>query len=83
MGSLTPAQARQRLAALGATAFIQASKARRVTANVGTGIFHMPTLAIQWDWTSIVGPQSPRNATIMERMKSGYFGLKKFVTFIL
>jgi hypothetical protein len=42
MGSLTPAQARQRLAALGATAFIQASKARRVTANVGTGIFHMP-----------------------------------------
>jgi len=42
MGYLTPAKARQRLVALGAAAFIQASKVRRVTAKSGTGVFHMP-----------------------------------------
>ena len=42
MGYLTPAQGRQRLVALGAGAFILASKVRRVTPKSGAGIFHLP-----------------------------------------
>jgi hypothetical protein len=70
---------RPRLVALGAAA----SKPRRVTAKSDTRLSICPTtLAIQGDWTSIVGPQSIRNATNVDRERPGHFVLQQFVTSI-